>query len=382
MKYNLTLLNVIAAGMLAAPIADAQWLKVFDADDWEVTADEADLQAHGWIFQDWDFVGYPACIDGTRDCTGVREVVPAPYGGKGNAVMIRGGDPNVVDPANSRPISAFPLPQTIPLGGTATFYLKFAAGGVGLGAHFGLTATTAPTNDSGDTGARHDYPNLATSAQVTLYERSTLGVYHGFWSDATLDPELILETETWYELWYHITHAPSSEGGGYFELYIRGGAFGDGEPYHLKNPYDQPFTEWSFREVADAPLARFLNVQPAGNPATNVPRTDPFYFDDMYLLLDEFSLEAPGDGDVITHESLWSSLEDYDGWKPGGIGWLYDGFYPWIYHGTAGWLYVSPEGATLDSMYIFNLETGSWLWSSDSFSGWYYDYSSNSWGSF
>jgi hypothetical protein len=361
----------------------ADWSRVVDFEEYDLTDQESEIQAEGWIFQDYDFAGYPECVDGSRDCTGVREIVAAPYDGNGKAILIRGSDPEEVDPANTRSGSAFPLGTEIPVGESAMFYLRFAAEGREISAHFGLTSDTGPMNDNADnTATRIDYPDLAVTSQVSFPSRETLGVYNGFWRDATLDSTEVISPETWYELWYHIRNESPSNGGGYFDIYIRGGVFTD--VTLLENPYlpsDVTYTDWVFRDVQDKPLARFVNVSNSGNPVEFV-RSDAIFFDDMYLDLsvdgDTPNLTTPPlrAGDVVTGpESLWDDVQaDSNGWKQTPWGWVYDAKYPWIYQYPAdAWLYILAEGSTKNSIYFYDASEGDWFWGSELYGAWHFN---------
>jgi hypothetical protein len=145
---SLIKLSYTAAVSVAALNLSAQWVKIVDFDDYEVTACESCLiDEKGWIFQDWDFIGFPQCVDGTNDCTGLRAIIPAPFGGTGNAMEIRAGDPAQSLVANARSITAFPLPVEVPSGAVATFYMRFAIERNELAHHFGLAQNDAPNFD-------------------------------------------------------------------------------------------------------------------------------------------------------------------------------------------------------------------------------------------
>lgn len=77
--------------------------------------------------------------------------------------------------------------------------------------------------------------------------------------------------------------------------------------------------------------------------------------------------------------SLWEGLEEVQGWKAAGIGWIIDDDYPFILHAVGGWLWIFVDGASLDGFYGYDFITGNWFWSRDDFAGWYYSYGSGDW---
>lgn len=70
-----------------------------------------------------------------------------------------------------------------------------------------------------------------------------------------------------------------------------------------------------------------------------------------------------------------------EGYKSTGIGWLTDAAFPWVgLYASDGlhWLYIAP-GAELDGFYAYDLSLGTWVWSTNAFGGWYYDFSIADW---
>lgn len=365
-----------AVGLLAVTALHAEWTRVVDFESYELTTDESQIAEQGWLFQDYDFAGYVECTDGSRDCSGLRAIVEAPYeGGNGKAILVRAGDPDVVDPSNTRSVTAFDLPEPIPFGEVGTFYMRFAVDSREISAHWGLTTYTEPGSDN---GVFHSYGDLATASQVAFDVRETLGLYNGGWVDATTNPDQVLATETWYEMWYQIHNVTD----GYADVFIRGGVFG--ELTHLKNPYLDGFTDWAFRDKREGPLARFLCIMVLGIPHQNPVRFGGIFFDDMWINVGELTTEQPdlraGGGDdnpPPAPTSLWENVEpepDSD-WKWTGIGWVFDVAYPWIYHDSAqSWMYVAHEFSTLEGILLYEDASQGWLWTSNAYGGWYYSY--------
>lgn len=84
--------------------------------------------------------------------------------------------------------------------------------------------------------------------------------------------------------------------------------------------------------------------------------------------------------------SFWrdSPLEATSGARWTAIGWLQDDLWPFVYFfGNGEWVYII-ESASLgaESFHGYALQAASWIWSSDTFGGWYYNYSLQSWGNF
>lgn len=376
------------SALLSLPLTlSADWSVVVDFEDYAITSDESAIQSEGWVFQDWDFAGFPDCA-GTVDCTGVREIVSAPYGGNGKSISIRALNPDEENPANARAIAAFQMPSSaeVPLGGEATFYLRFAFEGYQLAHHFGLTTKTEPVSGSGE--PRHNYSDLGPGVQVALHqaiERDTLAAWEDyqvhFWADATLEPDLDLEPGIWYELWFHIRNLSVAEGGGYYDLYIRGGDFGDGEPMYLPNPHDSALDDWGFRDKQDKPLVRFLTISNgySADVAAGIAG-DAIYFDDMYIDLAGKNLTTPDS----TGTPTWAGLPIVDGWVVAGtkyFGWLNVVRKPWLYClSTESYVYFPESYYSASGSWAYFLDYGevSDVGGSSS-TGWYFDSTLDTW---
>jgi hypothetical protein len=85
-------------------------------------------------------------------------------------------------------------------------------------------------------------------------------------------------------------------------------------------------------------------------------------------------------------QSYWSDVEAdaTSGAKLTGLGWIDDFFWPLVFHyGAADWLYVA-ESFSFGKDYFFAYALGlqTWIWSSDAYGGWYYDYGTSLWARF
>jgi hypothetical protein len=373
------------AALFCATAVQADWARIFDGEDSAVTSDESALEAEGWVFQDYDFAGFADC-EGVIDCTGVREIITAPYDGNGNVVSIRATDPAVTGAANGRSASAFQFPDgvEVPSGEIATIYLRFAFEGYQVAHHFGFTSVTEPV--SGPNTPTHNYSDLGPTTQVSLHQattQETLAVYetykNSWWTSVTQDATKILEPGVWYELWYQLDNATVAEGGGFFELYIRGGAWGDGEPVHLFNWViaDTSFTDWGFRDKEDAALTRFLNIANGGTPDAAMGQTqDAIYFDDMYVTVGEHVLTVPpirtggGGGIDWPDEEGESTVVPAFGtvWYVPGDNWYWTSNYGFVWTGhyeQSGYFYNYCPSDTVTGWYYYWGKGGNvhYLWS-------------------
>ena len=63
------------------------------------------------------------------------------------------------------------------------------------------------------------------------------------------------------------------------------------------------------------------------------------------------------------------------------LGWVYIGLHPdAIYSYKIGWL-LTPSGSASSGIYFFRYNTSNWIWTIESYGGFYWDYASSAWGS-
>lgn len=84
--------------------------------------------------------------------------------------------------------------------------------------------------------------------------------------------------------------------------------------------------------------------------------------------------------------SFWneSPLEPTSGARWTNLGWLQDELWPFVYfYGNGEWVYII-ESASLGAASFFGyaLQAAGWIWSSDAYGGWFYNYASQEWGNF
>lgn len=91
------------------------------------------------------------------------------------------------------------------------------------------------------------------------------------------------------------------------------------------------------------------------------------------------------EGEVIEPPtSIWVDAPVVDGLKQTGIGQVFDDTYPWVYSLDlaaevpdsldAGWSYIIPDGASLQSIFMYNFGQEQWLWTADNLQGWFYGF--------
>lgn len=80
---------------------------------------------------------------------------------------------------------------------------------------------------------------------------------------------------------------------------------------------------------------------------------------------------------VIPVESLWKDIApvNQEGGKLAGIGWINDSSYPYVWHfSTNGYLYILHDFSSLGSIYLYDFGSQAWIWTNDTWGGWYYSY--------
>jgi hypothetical protein len=134
---------------------------------------------------------------------------------------------------NRKAIGFMPLPVSVEVGETYTFYTRFSVEYFPNNQSFGLASVTAaeiPEND---------YNSFEVMIRVTdKYEGNgykndgTLQVlgggdmrYSNIVDPATGESAQPLQTDEWYEVWFVVNNAPIEDDGQRYDLYIRGGEF-------------------------------------------------------------------------------------------------------------------------------------------------------------
>jgi hypothetical protein len=407
MKLKTYMIPLFGSMLAASSAVYGEWELVVDFEDYEITECEDCLIERGWVFQDYDFIGFPQCVNGTNDCTGMRTIDPAPFeGGRGKVMALRAGDPEESLVANSRAITAFDLPSEIPVGSVATFYMRVAFERQETSQHWGLTQYAEPTSDATGDNPTHDYPDLAVTSQLDLWQRNIFYAYNGWWEPAYEDTTKEMLPGDWFEIWYLIQNNELALGGGLFDIYIRGGPFE--EITHLPNPHlsdevkEMGITQWGFRNNTDEPIRRWLNIINGGNPNTNFRGTAAMYIDDFWLNVGEMTTEQPPlppiedtgceydwyplaatvDGYMESDTLGWIYVYTEDWGYSGYLGNIYTGACSALYQTKVGWMvYVTGDQ---DGLWLYSMEQG-WVYVSAANGGWYQysiDGTSWEWGNF
>ncbi len=363
--------SIIPALLLAAPISYGQWLTVSNPDDYELGGEEQ-MMAYGWVFQDGDYIGFPNCVDGTNDCTGYRAIVPSPFDpqfGSSKSVMMKAGDPEQTQVANSVHNTAIALPEPIPVNSDATLFFQFSIDEEPGVRFFGLSdkvfENIGPIADPdnmplgwGDLG-----PIFAVNEvkQFRVYEPLGGGYVNAF--EDPNDPDANLaEAGVWYSVWMHINNdakASDADIGGHMDLYIAGGKFGN-TPVHITNTTqiarDNDLTAWTFRRNEGNPLITFDIIGQYGNPNSSTLGFGATYINGIYLAQGVHTLEAPwgasSDGETWADWSddtvdNWIDTEDF-------LGWIYFDDTGWIYtQDHAAWYYLPENNVQQDGAWTY-----------------------------
>lgn len=347
------LLKKFALISLLPLVAQAEWIPIVDFDSYSPGDGEAELMSRGWIIQDGDYFGFPQCVDGTNDCTGMREIVASPYnptGGSANSISVRATNPNETFGANSRSITAYPLPQEIPVDGKATVYFRFATEATAGTRNFALTDLIMESSDTavntwGDQGVA-----------ISTGPDNVLRVHQGGYVPVLIDPQdptaHHTEINVWYEVWLHIDNQALSGGdflGSRYDMFIRGGKWS--EITHLKNTVDDfvaaEFTQWLFRRQADEPVRTFFFITTLGNPDDVIFGTDAVFVNELAMFPDEFVLTVP---EASIGDEFWAGYPvDENGWADTGdwLGWVNTYSKPWILSLSLNqYIYMTEESVT------------------------------------
>jgi hypothetical protein len=183
---------------------------------------------------------------------------------------------------NRKAIGFMPLPATVQVGETYTFYTRFSVEYFPNNQSFGLAnvaASEIPEND---------YNSFELMIRVTdKYEGNgykndgalqVLGGgdmrYSNIINPATGESAQPLQTDEWYEVWYVVNNAPSEDGGQRYDLYIRGGEFANQQ---------RVFEDAVFRMGRTLPLQHFMTICNTG------PHDKPYgnggvRYDDIYMV--------------------------------------------------------------------------------------------------
>lgn len=181
---------------------------------------------------------------------------------------------------NRKAIGFKALPVPIPVGASFTLYTRVNVEYFPNNHSFGLS------NLSAEEIPEHNYDALEPTIRITDKAESdgqkndgTLMVLSGYKSySKIIDPATgaaanPMEPGTWYEIWCVVNNAPVDAGGQRYDLYMRGGEFGEQQ---------QVFAGAVFRMQRALPLTYFMAISNTG------PHDAPYgnggvRFDDIYM---------------------------------------------------------------------------------------------------
>lgn len=182
---------------------------------------------------------------------------------------------------NRKAIGFMPLPLTVQVGETYTFYSRFSVEYFPNNQSFGLA------NVSASDIPEHDYNSFELMIRVTdktegngYKNDGALQVlgggdmrYSNIVNPATGESAQPLQTDEWYEVWYVVNNSPSDAGGQRYDLYVRGGEFANQELV---------FENAVFRMGRVLPLQYFMTICNTG------PHDGPYgnggvRYDDIYM---------------------------------------------------------------------------------------------------
>jgi hypothetical protein len=87
----------------------------------------------------------------------------------------------------------------------------------------------------------------------------------------------------------------------------------------------------------------------------------------------------------LASQSIFAGYPEASGWRHASIGWVDDALYPYVYVYAAGhstWLYIYADGATVDSYHSYHYLKATWIWASDLYGDFYYNYNLATWEQF
>ena len=201
-----------------------------------------------------------------------------------------------------------------------------------------------------------DYENgLRIYFQYNQMEARSGGTYERIGDD-------LLQLNTWYEAWTVIDNATDT-----YDVYLQGGS---NYPELTLLASDIPFRNGTSGSI----LSYAVSYNTDWCEGT-------FYLDDLYVDPPGVNLTRP----VAVRQpaySPWSNVgrDPVTLAKATPAGVLWDASFPWIYHWQLGsWCHVHPQDTYNNGYWVWNLESGGWIWLSSAWPGWAFDAGGGSW---
>jgi hypothetical protein len=234
-------------------------------------------------------------------------------------------------------------------GTTGTVYQRFSYNNPEIDVLFGIS----------DQPLVDEYPDYENGLRV-YFDFNQIEARSGS-AYVALDDDL-LQLGTWYEAWTVINNATDT-----YDVYLRGGS---NHPRQVLLRSGMPFRNGTASSIVSYAVS--YNSQYCEGT---------FYLDDVYVDSGGVNLTRPA-GVRQPAYSPWSDT----GRRPPGmhkqtpVGRLWDDQFPYIYHlELAGWCYVLPQELYPGGYYMWRYAPAGWLWVSNAWPGWYYDYAAAAW---
>ncbi|MGC9451478.1 MAG: hypothetical protein ACP5I4_08530 [Oceanipulchritudo sp.] len=285
---------------------------------------------------------------------------------------------------------SFPLETPIADGSVATFYHRIMVEGPedenDADGPFGFFDTSYGFVDVefdgswayGDFEAQLGY-SLLTNLWWTIRNADETGQYAP-WTPIWQNVDPLNDLNVWYEIWVVIDHGTDTS-----DVYIKGGQFTE-QTLAVENA--------RFRNGGStSPLKYFVMKSHNGNEDTDAGYRgiDPWYLDDLYIDYTGENLTTPEGGNtglVLTpgeysYDSLlsWTLGLTADIGQSQMLDYVYIGQHPVaIYSYDLGWL-LNPVGTAAGGIFLYRYDTANWIWTVESYGGFYWDYASSTWGS-
>lgn len=183
---------------------------------------------------------------------------------------------------NRKAIGFRPLPFSVAVGDTVTFYTRINVEYFPNNHSFGLTNVAASdipeqnynafepmirvTDKAESNGSKNDGTLMVLSGDNKAYSKIN--------NPATGESAKPLEPGNWYEVWWVVNNAPRDEGGQRYDLYVRGGEF---------ETQQRGFENADFRMRRAMPLSHFMTICNTG-PADKPYGNGGLRYDDIYMV--------------------------------------------------------------------------------------------------
>ena len=362
---------LIGLSLIALPAARAEWTLIEDFEDGafpvgtEITNSQPEFDGEHRITED--------LLDPNNKVDRIVADVSSGIRNKGNFLYM-----------------SFPLETAIQNGTVATFYHRILVEGpeneFDADGPFGFFDTAYGFVDVPFDGswAYSDFEvqlgySILNDLNWTIRNADETGQYAP-WSPIWQNVNPLTDLNVWYEIWVVIDRTSDTS-----DVYIKGGQFTE-QTLAVENA--------RFRNGGStSPFEYFVMISHNGNEDTQAGYRgiDPWYLDDLYIDYTGENLSTPSGGSaglVLTpgeysYDSLlsWTLGLTASTGQSQMLDYVYISQHPAaIYAYDLGWL-LSPSGTAADGIYFYRYDTGNWIWTIESYGGFYWDYASSTWKS-